>query len=98
MIKFEKINELCGQFHLDHRILWIPSKDGFFPITNFDPESVAYVDSYAKGCEMLEAINDVAEWWIFSSLHGESKLIPFQNKNVVRPFLLNSRKQIENWA
>jgi tRNA(Ile)-lysidine synthase len=43
-------------------------------------------------------LNDVAEWWIFSSLHGESKLIPYKNKNVIRPFLMVEKEKIKDWA
>ena len=43
-------------------------------------------------------LNDVAEWWIFSSLHGEGKLIPYKNKNVIRPFLMVEKEKIKDWA
>jgi len=43
-------------------------------------------------------INDVAEWWVFSSLHGESKLIPYRNENVIRPFLLTSKQDLRGWC
>ena len=40
-------------------------------------------------------LDDAVEWWIFSSLHGEGKLIPYKNDNlnVLRPLVLN-RKQV----
>lgn len=39
-------------------------------------------------------LDDSVEWWIFSSLHGEGKLIPYHNQdlNVIRPFVLNEKK------
>ncbi len=43
-------------------------------------------------------LNDVAEWWIFSSMHGEGKLIPYENKNVIRPFLMVEKEKIVDWA
>lgn len=43
-------------------------------------------------------INDVAEWWVFSSLHGEPKLIPYKNENVIRPFLLTSKQELSRWC
>ena len=45
-------------------------------------------------------LNDAIEWWIFSSLHGESKLIPRNNEkyNVIRPFLLTPKNKIVAWA
>lgn len=43
-------------------------------------------------------INDVAEWWVFSTLHGEPKLIPYRNENVIRPFLLTSKQELTGWC
>jgi tRNA(Ile)-lysidine synthase len=45
-------------------------------------------------------LNDAIEWWIFSSLHGESKLIPRNNEkyNVIRPFLLTPKSKMTAWA
>tara|TARA_B100000686_G_C16779300_1_gene970707 strand:- start:913 stop:1545 length:633 start_codon:yes stop_codon:yes gene_type:complete len=42
-------------------------------------------------------LDDVVEWWLFTSFHGKPKLIPHQNKNVIRPFLLTSKKDIWDW-
>ena len=44
-------------------------------------------------------LDDAIEWWIFSSLHGEGKLIPNINikTNVIRPFLLNKKEQLVNY-
>ena len=43
-------------------------------------------------------LDDCVETWIWSSLHGNGKLIPFRNKNVVRPFRLNRKTQFVNWC
>ena len=43
-------------------------------------------------------LNDVAETWIFSSLHGNPKIILPRWKNIVRPFLTSSRKEMLEWA
>ena len=43
-------------------------------------------------------LNDVMETWVFSSLRGLSKVIPYQRENVIRPFLKVSREEIDNWA
>lgn len=42
-------------------------------------------------------LDDVAEWWVFSSLHGDSKLIPYRNGVVIRPFLLTTKKELLGW-
>lgn len=43
-------------------------------------------------------LDDVAETWIWSSLHGTSSLIPYRRGNVIRPFLLNRKSELVNWA
>jgi tRNA(Ile)-lysidine synthase len=43
-------------------------------------------------------LGDVLETWIWSSLHGTPKLIPYRNKNVVRPFLITEKEEIVDWA
>ena len=43
-------------------------------------------------------LSDVIETWIFSSLRGIPKLIPYERGNVIRPFLKVSRSEIDSWA
>lgn len=43
-------------------------------------------------------LDDCVETWLWSSLHGRSKLIPYANRNVIRPFLQTRKQQFVNWA
>ena len=43
-------------------------------------------------------LDDCMETWIWSSLHGDGKIIPYSNKNVIRPFRLNRKSEFENWC
>jgi tRNA(Ile)-lysidine synthase len=43
-------------------------------------------------------LDDVVETWLFSSMHGQSKLIEHYNGLVTRPFLLTRKEELENWA
>ena len=43
-------------------------------------------------------LDDCAETWIWSSMHGEGKIIPYQNQNVIRPFRLNRKTEFTNWC
>lgn len=43
-------------------------------------------------------LDDVAETWIWSSLHGTSSLIPYQRNNVLRPLLLTRKTELVKWA
>ena len=46
---------------------------------------------------MVHNLDDEVENWIFSSLRGNGKLIPYRNGNVIRPFLCISKKEILSW-
>lgn len=39
-------------------------------------------------------LDDVVETWIFSSLNGSPKIIPYERGKYVRPFLLNKKSEI----
>jgi tRNA(Ile)-lysidine synthase len=43
-------------------------------------------------------LDDCVETWIWSSMHGEGKVIPFANKNVIRPFRLNRKDEFIKYA
>lgn len=43
-------------------------------------------------------LDDATEWWIFSCLHGEGKIIPYKRDNIIRPFLLTPESEIVSWA
>ena len=43
-------------------------------------------------------LDDVIEWFLFSSIHGQSKIIPCSNKNVIRPFISTSKRSLEDWC
>lgn len=43
-------------------------------------------------------LDDCVETWIWSSMHGCGKIIPYKNQNVIRPFRLNEKSVFKNWA
>lgn len=43
-------------------------------------------------------LNDVAEWWLFSSVNGKAKLIPYKNESVIRPFLATEKEAFMSWC
>jgi len=48
---------------------------------------------------MAHHLNDVIETWVMTSMCGNPKLIPYNNKryNIFRPFLCVPKSQIEDW-
>jgi tRNA(Ile)-lysidine synthase len=43
-------------------------------------------------------LDDAVEWWVFSSLHGEGKLIPRVRGTYLRPFLLTRKSQLVEYC
>lgn len=43
-------------------------------------------------------LSDQVETYIFTMLNGREMLIPYHRDNYIRPFLLTSRLQLEEWA
>lgn len=43
-------------------------------------------------------LDDCVETYIFGSLHGQPKVIPYQRNNVVRPFLTTSKIELISWC
>lgn len=58
----------------------------------------AFFDKF--DCPVLTAhhLDDVVETWIFTSLHGEGRLIPYSSGNVVHPFLLTEKQEFISWC
>ena len=44
-------------------------------------------------------LDDAIEWWIFTSIRGNPKLIPVkrENPNIIRPFLFSTQKELHNF-
>lgn len=43
-------------------------------------------------------LEDSVETWIWSSFHGNPKIIPVSDDKVIRPFLITEKKDFENYA
>lgn len=43
-------------------------------------------------------LDDAVETWVFTSLHGKSRLIPYSRGNVLRPFLLTKKSDLVSWV
>jgi len=43
-------------------------------------------------------LGDAVETWVFSSMKGNPKIIPYKRDYILRPFLLNNKERILEWA
>lgn len=51
-------------------------------------------------CPVVTAhhLNDCVETWIWSCMHGNPRIIPYNNKNVIRPFRLLTKQKFIDYA
>ena len=43
-------------------------------------------------------LDDCVETWVWSSMHGTGKIIPYRNKNVIRPFRGTRKRDFQLWC
>ena len=43
-------------------------------------------------------LDDAIETWIFTSLHGNPRVIPIRNGNVFHPFLITRKHELKSWC
>ncbi len=61
-------------------------------------ERYKYFHSFESPIITCHHLDDCVETWIFTSLNGEGRIIPYSNMNVVRPFRLNRKSEFSNWC
>jgi len=54
-----------------------------------------YTESPVITCHHLD---DCVETWVWSSMHGTGKWIPYRRKRVIRPFRLTRKRDLKLWA
>jgi len=71
---------------------------GAVPESNLEAEwrTERYDFFNLSDCPVITAhhLDDAVEWWIFSSMHGEGKLIPRIRDTFLRPFLLSRKENL----
>jgi len=92
ILNFLQNNHDVTVLHFDHR-------------TSNSMYTLDFVDDYCIkndikfiGGKIREDKPDCVETWIFSSLHGTGKIVPYRRKNVIRPFRLNMKRDIALWS
>tara|TARA_Y100001970_G_scaffold293391_1_gene439886 strand:+ start:677 stop:1279 length:603 start_codon:yes stop_codon:yes gene_type:complete len=61
-------------------------------------ERYKYFDTFNIPIITCHHLDDIAEWWIFTSLHGDPKLIPYERGKYLRPFLTNRKNTFLDWC
>ena len=59
-----------------------------------------FFDGLSTDCPTVTChhLDDCVETWIWSSMHGTGKIIPYRRKNVIRPFRLTRKSAFRWWC
>ena len=58
-------------------------------------DKFAYANTPIVTCHHLD---DCVETWVWSSMHGTGKWVPYRRNHVVRPFRLTRKRDLKLWA
>lgn len=54
--------------------------------------------SYEQDIITGHNLDDNVETWLWSSCHGNPRIIPYRNRNIIRPFMLNKKSTLKKWC
>jgi tRNA(Ile)-lysidine synthase len=61
-------------------------------------ERYRFLSTYNFPVITAHHLGDAVETWIFNSLHGNPRILPYQRNNVIRPFLITPKSELIEWA
>lgn len=61
-------------------------------------ERYEFLDNLSGTVITAHNLEDSVETWIWSSLNGNPKLIPYSRNNVIRPFITTSKNDFVKWC
>jgi len=75
-----------------------PKEKGESPEEFWRERRLAFLQNLGGPVITAHNLNDVVETWIFTSLHGNPKLLPYQNQNIIRPFRATPKSEFVSWC
>lgn len=69
------------------------SKEEFWRV-----ERYKFLEQFELPIATAHNLTDCVETWLFSSIRGVPKVIPYRRNQVFRPFLMVSKAEINEWA
>ena len=94
LIQFCKENELVLHIGKVSR----EKEKGESPEEFWRKERYAFFERFDKTIITCHHLADSLETWIFTSLRGNPKLIPYMRGKFLRPFLMVPKNEIEKWT
>jgi tRNA(Ile)-lysidine synthase len=57
-----------------------------------------FLEAYDFPVITAHHLGDAVETWIFNSLHGNPRILPYRRNNIIRPFLVTPKSDLIGWA
>ena len=74
---------------------WRSERYTFFERIHYSDE---FQKHYLRPIITCHHLDDQVETWLFTSMHGNPRLIPYKRDYFIRPFLLTRKRSLEKWA
>ena len=85
------INLITDQLHTSRAA-------GVSPEEHWRDARYAFLNSISGPVVTAHNLEDSVETWIWSSLNGTPKLVPYARQNIIRPFITTSKRDLISWC
>jgi tRNA(Ile)-lysidine synthase len=94
------VTEFCYARNLHLRIDYIrkPRISGISLEEHWRNERYTYLEKIKGAVITAHNLDDCVETYVWSALHGQPKVIPYQRNNIIRPFLLTPKSEFIDWC
>jgi len=72
--------------------------DDISPEEHWRNERYAWLDKLSLDIITAHHLDDCVETYLWSTMHGTAKVIPYRRNQVIRPFLLTAKSELVAWA
>ena len=61
-------------------------------------ERYKFLENFSDPIITAHHLDDAIETWLFTAMHGEARLIPYSRDNIIRPFLITTKNDLDDWC
>ncbi len=99
-IAAEVVKEYCLKrgWHLFMGHIVNERPEDISPEEHWRNERYAFLDNLQRDVITAHHLDDCAETYLWSTMHGTAKVIPYRRNRVIRPFSLAKKMDLEAWA
>ena len=96
---FDVVKDYCDANNLEFisKTLWEEKREGSWE-SHWSKHRNAFFKMFDDPVVTAHNLDDAVEWWIYTSLKGNPRIMPSSNKNVIRPFLTTRKHDLKRWA